>query len=45
MHDSAGLKKIAFDKLRQNKEILRDSAFLEKLGQNMMIDLFKEFIP
>ena len=45
IHNSADLKKIALDKLRNNKKMLRDSAFLEKLSQGIMIDLFKEFIP
>ena len=45
IHDSADLKKIALDKLRNNKKMLRHSALLEKLSQGIMIDLFKEFIP
>ena len=44
-HNSDVLKRIALDKLRKNKEMLRDPAFLGKLSQNIMMDLFKEFIP
>ena len=39
------LKKIAMEKLRKNQELLRDSAFLKKLNQNILIELFKEFMP
>ena len=39
------LKRIAVDKLRKNKEMLRNSAFMGKLSQSIMMDLFKEFIP
>jgi len=44
-HNSDVLKKIALDKLRKNKEMLRNPAFLGKLSQNIMTDLFMEFIP
>ena len=33
------LKKIAMEKLRKNQELLRDSAFLKKLNQNILIDI------
>ena len=34
-------------KLRENKELLRDSAFMEKLDKNILVDIIKEleFIP
>ena len=44
-HDSDQLKKIAMEKLRKNQELLRDSAFMKKLNQNILIELFKEFMP
>ena len=45
LHDSDDLKKTAMQKLRKNQELLRDSAFLMKLDKNIVIELFKEFMP
>ena len=46
-HGSEDLKKIAMVKLRENKDLLRDSAFMEKLDKNILVDIIKEleFIP
>ena len=45
LHDSDDLKETAMQKLRKNQELLRDSAFLMKLDKNIVIELFKEFMP
>jgi len=45
-HDSEELQKIAMDKLRTKKEILRDPTFRKKFkgDQNILFDLIHEFI-
>ena len=44
LHDSAALKKIAVEKLRKNKKILRDPAFKEKFKGLSVQDLLFEII-
>ena len=44
LHDSAALKDIAMTKLRNNREILRDSTFMDKITKDIMADLFREFL-
>ena len=48
LHDSAALKKIAVEKLRKNKEILRDPAFREQFKglpvQDFLLDIIGEIL-
>ena len=39
------MKKIIMEKFRKNQKLLCDSAFMEKLNKNILIDIIKEFIP
>ena len=45
-HDSEDLKKIAVEKIRNNKKIMSDPAFKKKVqdNQDILIDLLEEFI-